>query len=64
MKVSKNIFYITITLILVIMDLYRKNLDLIDVSIKKMGGSKNIMFCMVGHLFKGNSLIRGVKVFN
>ena len=46
------------------MDLYRKNVDLIDVSLQKMGGSKNILFCMGGRLFEGNSLIRGVKVFN
>ena len=46
------------------MDPYRKNVDLIDVSLQKMGGSKNILFCMVGSLFEGNSLINGVKVFN
>ena len=46
------------------MDLYRKSVDLIDVSLQKMGGSKNILFCMGGRLFKGNSLIKGAKVFN
>ena len=46
------------------MDLYRKNVDLIDVSLQKMGGSKNILFCMGGRLFEGNSLIKGAKVFN
>ncbi|MBT4259830.1 MAG: hypothetical protein HOD90_07930, partial [Nitrospina sp.] len=45
-------------------DLYRKSVDLIDVSLQKMGGGKNILFCMGGRLFEGNSLIRGVKVFN
>jgi len=46
------------------LDLYRKNVDLIDISLQKMGGSKNILFCMGGRLFEGNSLIKGVKVFN
>ena len=46
------------------MDPYRKNVGLIDVSLQKMGGSKNILFCMVGRLFEDNSLVRGVKVFN
>ena len=46
------------------MDFYRKSIDLIDVSLQKMGGSKQILFCMGGRLFEGNSLIRGVKVFN
>ncbi|MBT5257866.1 MAG: hypothetical protein HOL75_03015 [Nitrospina sp.] len=46
------------------MDFYRKSVDLIDVSLQKMGGSKQILFCMGGGLFEGNSLIRGVKVFN
>ena len=40
-------------------------MDLIDVSLQKMGGgSKNILFCMEGRLFEGNSLIKGVTVFN
>jgi len=46
------------------MDHYRESVDLIDVSLQKMGGGKNILFCMGGRLFEGNSLIRGVKVFN
>ena len=46
------------------MDPYRKNVDLIDVSVQQMGNGKNTMFCMVGRLFKSNSLITGVKVFN
>jgi len=46
------------------LDLYRKSVDLIDVSLQKMGGSKNILFCMGGRLFEGNSLIKGVTFFN
>ena len=32
-------------------DLYRKSVDFIDVYLQKMGGSKNILFCMGGRLF-------------
>ena len=46
------------------LDLYRKSIDLIDVSVQQMGNGKNTMFCMVGRLFKSNSLINGIKVFN
>ena len=46
------------------LDIHRKKVDLIDVSLQKMGDGKNTLFCMVGSLFEGNSLIRGVKVFN
>ena len=46
------------------MDLYRKNVDLIDVSLQKMGDGNNTLFCMSGKLFEGNSLIKGAKVFN
>ena len=46
------------------MDLYRKSVDLIDVSLQKMGNGKNTLFCMSGKLFEGNSLINGIKVFN
>jgi len=46
------------------MDLYRNSVDLIDVSLQKMGNGKNTLFCMRGKLFEGNSLINGIKVFN
>ena len=44
-------------------DVYRKNVDLVDVTVQKMGDGKNSVFCMRGKLFKGNSLIKGIKVF-
>ena len=46
------------------LDIHRKKVDLVDVSLQKMGDGKNTLFCMVGSLFEGNSLINGVKVFN
>ena len=46
------------------LDVYRKNVDLVDISLQNMGDGKNSLFCMQGSLFEGNSLIKGVKVFN
>jgi hypothetical protein len=46
------------------LDVYGENIDLIDVTLQKMGGGKNVLICMAGKLFKDNSLIQGVKVFN
>ena len=46
------------------MDHYRESVDLIDVSLQKMGNGKNTLFCMSGKLFEDNSLIHGIKVFN
>ncbi len=46
------------------LDIYRKKVDLIDVSLQKMGGDKEALFCMFGKLFEGNSVIQGVKIFN
>ena len=45
-------------------DVHKESVDLIDISLQEMGDGKNILFCMVGKLFEGNSLIHGVKVFN
>ena len=45
-------------------DTYKENVDRIDVSLQKMGDGNNALFCMSGKLFKGNSLIKGAKVFN
>jgi hypothetical protein len=46
------------------MDLYRKNINLIDVTLQKMGNGENILSCMTSSLFQGDSLINGVRVFN
>jgi len=46
------------------LDIYKENVDLIDISLQKMGNGKNALFCMQGKLFDGNSVIQGVKVFN
>ena len=45
-------------------DAYKENVDRIDVSLQKMGDGNNTLFCMSGKLFKNNSLINGIKVFN
>ena len=45
-------------------DVHRKNVDLIDVSLQQMGSGKNSLLCMSGRIFEGNSLIKGVKVLN
>ena len=46
------------------LDVHRKNVDLIDISLQRMGNGKNSLFCMQGKIFEDNSLIDGVKVFN
>ena len=46
------------------LDIYRENVDLGDVSLQQMGGGDTSLFCMHGKLFDGNSLIKGVQVFN
>jgi len=46
------------------LDAYSGNIDLIDVTLQQMGGGENVMFCMWGKLFKEDSLIKGVRVFN
>ena len=46
------------------LDTYQKNVDLVDVSLQQMGDGDKSLFCMQGKLFEGNSLIKGVQVFN
>lgn len=46
------------------LDIYRKGVNVIDISLQKMGGGNDILFCMVGKLFEDNSILNGVKVFN
>lgn len=46
------------------LDIFREKVDLMDISLQKMGGGDNAMFCMVGNLFADNSLIEGVSIFN
>jgi hypothetical protein len=46
------------------LDVHRKEVDLIDISLQKMGSGKSVLFCMRGKLFEDNSLIEGAKVFN
>ena len=46
------------------LDIFRENIDLMHVSLQKMGGGENTIFCMVGNLFDGSSLIKGVTIFN
>ena len=45
-------------------DGFKRNVDIIDVTIQKMGNGKNILSCMKSSLFQGDSLINGVRVFN
>ena len=45
-------------------DGFKKNVDIIDVTLQKMGNGKNILSCMKSSLFQGDSLINGVRVFN
>jgi len=45
-------------------DEFKRNVDLIDVTLQKMGNGKNILSCMKSSLLQGDSLINGVRVFN
>ena len=45
-------------------DIYNKNVKMIDVTLQKMGNGGNSFFCMKGNIFKNDSLINGVRVFN
>jgi hypothetical protein len=45
-------------------DGFKRNVDIIDVTLQKMGNGKNILSCMKSSLFQGDSLINGVRVFN
>jgi hypothetical protein len=46
------------------LDVYKEKVELVDVSVQKIGDGRNTIFCMEGRLFNVNSLIKGVKVFN
>jgi hypothetical protein len=46
------------------LDVYRRNIDLVDSTFQQMKSGNNVMFCMGGQLFDGNALIKGVTVFN
>jgi hypothetical protein len=46
------------------LDVYREKVDLMDIGLQKMGAGNQAMLCMVGKLFKDNSLIKGVSAFN
>jgi dolichyl-phosphate-mannose-protein mannosyltransferase len=46
------------------LDIFRKNVDLVDITLQKMGGGNRAMLCMTGKLFDGRSLIEGVTIFN
>jgi len=46
------------------LDIFRKNVDLMDIGLQKMGTGNQAILCMVGKLFKNNSLIKGVSAFN
>ena len=45
-------------------DRFKRNVDIVDVTLQKMGNGKNILSCMKSSLFQGDSLINGVRVFN
>ena len=45
-------------------DRFKRNVDIVDVTLQKMGKGKNILSCMKSSLFQGDSLINGVRVFN
>jgi hypothetical protein len=46
------------------LDVYRKKVDLVDITAQKMGDGKNTILCMRGKLFNENSLIKGIKVLS
>ena len=46
------------------LDVYREQVDLVDITAQKMGDGQNTILCMRGKLFNGNSLIKGIKVFS
>jgi len=45
-------------------DGFKRNVDIIDVTLQKVVNGKNILSCMKNSLFQGDSLINGVRVFN
>ena len=45
------------------LDVYREKVDLMDITVQKMGDGQNTILCMRGKLFNENSLIKGIKVF-
>jgi len=45
-------------------DGFKRNVDIIDVTLQRVGNGKNILSCMKNSLFQGDSLINGVRVFN
>lgn len=45
-------------------DLFRKNINSITLSLSQLKSNKNLLMCMRGDLFNGNSLIKGIKLIN
>jgi hypothetical protein len=46
------------------LDLFAKNIMVLNYSLQTLSTNQNLVACMVGDLFNNNSLIQGIKVFN
>tara|TARA_Y100001960_G_C14746063_1_gene865721 strand:- start:767 stop:2233 length:1467 start_codon:yes stop_codon:yes gene_type:complete len=46
------------------LDRFKTNISFLAPHIQKLQVSKNLMVCMLDHLFKGNALIKGIKIFS
>ncbi len=46
------------------LDKFRENVDMVDISLQKMGGGENAIFCMRGNLFDDSSRIKSATIFN
>jgi hypothetical protein len=46
------------------LDKFRGNVEMVDISLQKMGGGDNAIFCMRGNLFDGSSQIKSATIFH
>ena len=46
------------------LDVFKQNIDTMSPSLKQLDSNQHLLMCMTGDLFNGNSLIKGIKLFN
>ena len=45
-------------------DMFRKNVDTMTLSLEQLESNQHLYMCTTGDLFNGNSLLKGIKLFN
>ena len=45
-------------------DMFRKNVDTMTLSLEQLESNQHLYMCTTGNLFNGNSLLKGIKLFN